>query len=173
MCVDSARRPGEPAPASGGPTPLDARRFFAGVWEGAGELLPRGPARLLMRREAVRLHGRGEWLSDRLWRVHERFEMASGWSFERSMFMEHTGPTRLHVTADDIPLGAEVELHPAGFRFLRFRTWLPYAGLRMRMGCASDSSVGADGVLHGRVCLDFWRIPVATLTLAIRIEPGA
>ncbi len=166
--MEPAPRPREPAPAN----PLDARRFFAGLWSGAGELLPHGPARLLLRREAVRLHGHGEWLSERVWRVRERFEMASGWAFERSMFMELVAPTRIHVTADDIPLGARVELSANGFRFLRFRSWLLYRGVRFRLGCASASSLGADGVLHARVTLDWWRLPVATLVLAIRIDPA-
>ena len=36
-----------------GPSPLDARRFFAGRWQGRGELIPHGPARLVLRRAPV------------------------------------------------------------------------------------------------------------------------
>jgi hypothetical protein len=152
------------------PSPLDARRFFAGRWRGEGELLPHGPARLVLAREPVRLEGRGEWLTETVWRVHERFALGSGFGFERRMFMEQTAPGRLHASADDMPLGAEIELSETGFRFRRFRSWLAYRGLRFRLGCASETRVGADGVLHATIRLDLWRLPVATMRLAIRVE---
>lgn len=151
---------------------VDPRALFSGVWRGEGELIPHHVARLVLRREAVRITGTGEWLSDRVWRVRERFEMASGWHFERSMFMEWVAPGRVRATADDIPLGADIVLTADGFRFLRFRSWLLYRGVRFRLGCASESARGADGALRGEVRLDCLRIPVATLRLAIRATPA-
>jgi hypothetical protein len=152
------------------PSPLDARRFFAGRWRGEGELVPHGPARLVLGRAAVRLEGVGEWLSDRLWRVEERFALGSGFAFERKMFMEEVAPGRVHATGDDMPLGAELELGADGFRIRRFRSWLAYRGVRFRLGCASEARLDGDGVLHATIRLDFVRVPVATLRLAIRIE---
>ena len=152
------------------PSPLDARRFFAGRWQGQGELVPQGPARLVLARAPVQLEGRGEWLSDQVWRVHERFSLGSGFGFERRMFMEQTGPGRVHATADDMPLGAEIELHASGFRFRRFRSWLVYHGVRFRLACTSDTRVEAGGVMHAAIQLDLWRIPVATLRLTIRVD---
>jgi hypothetical protein len=152
------------------PSPLDAKRFFAGRWRGEGELAPHGPARLVLGREAVRLEGNGEWLSERVWRVHERFALGSGLAFERRMFMEEVAPGRVHATGDDMPLGADVELGADGFRFRRFRSWLAWRGVRLRLGCASEARLAADGMLHAVVRLDCWRVPVATLRLAIRIE---
>jgi hypothetical protein len=153
-----------------GPSPLDARRFFAGRWLGQGELLPRGPARLVLRRAAVALEGRGEWLSESVWRVHERFTLGGGFAFERRMFMEEIAPGLVHASADDMPLGADVELAPDGFRFRRFRSWLSWRGLRFRLGCQSATRVAPDGVMHAEVRLDLCRLPVATLRLAIRPE---
>lgn len=152
------------------PSPLDARRFFAGRWQGEGELAPHGPARLVLARQPVRLEGRGEWLTEQVWRVHERFALGSGFGFERRMFMEQVAPGRVHATADDMPLGAEIELSEAGFRFRRFRSWLRYRGVRFRLGCTSETRVAPDGVMHAAIRLDFWQIPVATLRLAIRVE---
>ena len=152
------------------PSPLDARRFFAGRWQGQGELAPHGPARLVLARQAVRLEGRGEWLSEQAWRVHERFALGSGFGFERHMLMEQVAPGRVRATADDMPRGAEIELSPDGFRFRRFPSRLPYGGVRFRLGCASETRVGPDGVMHAAIRLDFCRIPVATLRLAIRVE---
>jgi len=156
--------------AVGSPSPLDPRRFFAGRWSGQGEFAPHGPARLVLARQPVRLEGRGEWLGERVWRVHERFALGSGFGFERQMWLEQVAEGRVHATADDIPLGAEIELFADGFRFRRFRSWLPYRGVRFRLGCASESRLGADGALHAVIRLDFWRLPVATLRLTIRIE---
>ena len=154
------------------PSPLDARRFFAGRWVGQGELAPRGPARLVLARETVRLEGRGEWLTEQVWRVYECFTLGSGFGFERRMFMEQVAPGRVHATADDMPLGAEIELAEDGFRFHRFRSWLAYRGVRFRLGCTSETRVAADGALHAEIRLDLWRIPVATLRLTIRIGDG-
>jgi len=152
------------------PSPLDARRFFAGYWKGEGELVPHGPARLVLARAPVQLEGRGEWLSETVWCVHERFTLGAGFGFERRMFMQQTGPGRVHATADDMPLGAEIELDAGGFRFRRFHSWLVYRGVRFRLGCTSDTRVEADGVMHAAIRLDLWRIPVATLRFTIRVE---
>jgi hypothetical protein len=149
---------------------IDPRRLFAGTWHGEGELAPRLAARLVLRREGVRVTGSGEWLSDTVWRVRERFELASGWGFERRMFMELVAPGRVRATADDIPLGASVVLTPSGFRFERFRSWLAYRGLRFRLGCTSQAVLEADGRLRAEVRLDWLRLPVATLRLSIRVE---
>lgn len=152
------------------PSPLDARRFFAGRWQGQGELTPHAPARLVLTRETVRLEGRGEWLTEHVWRVHERFVLGSGFGFERHMFMEQVAPGRVHATADDMPLGAEIELFEDGFRFRRFRSWLAYRGVRFRLGCTSETHVTPDGLMHAAIRLDLCRIPVATLRLAIHVE---
>ena len=152
------------------PSPLDARRFFAGRWSGEGTLVTHGPARLLLGRQSVKLEGTGEWLSDRVWRVHERFTLVSGLEFERRMRMEEVAAGRVHASGDDLPLGAEIELSEDGFRFRRF-PWLGrYLGLRLRLGCASRARVGSDGVLHAAIQLDLLHLPVATLLLAIRID---
>ena len=152
-------------------SPLDARRFFAGRWEGQGELTPHGPARLVLAREAVRLEGRGEWLGERVWRVHERFALGSRFAFERHMWMEQVAPrtacTRRPTTSRSARRSSSRE---DGFRFRRFRSWLAYRGVRLRLGCASETRLAPDGVMHALIRLDFWRIPVATLRLAIHVE---
>jgi len=155
-----------------GAAAIDPRRLFSGTWRGEGVLVPRLAARLVLRREAVRVTGSGQWLSETIWLVRERFAMSSGWALERRMFMELRGPDRVHASADDIPLGANVALTADGFRFERFRCWLVHRGIRFRLGCASEATLGADGVLRGEVRLDFLRLPVARMQLAIRVEPA-
>jgi hypothetical protein len=119
----------------------------------------------------VRISGSGEWLSDSIWRVREKFEMGSGWSFERRMFMELVARDRVRATADDMPLGADVVLTEDGFRFERFRSWLRFRGVRFRLGGSSEAALGADGLLRGEVRLDWLRVPVLRMQLAIRVEP--
>ena len=148
---------------------VDPRRLFSGTWRGEGELIPHGLARLALRRERVSILGTGEWLSDSRWIVSERFEMASGWAFERRMTMELVAPRHVRAHADDMPLGADVVLTEDGFRFERFRSRLPYRGARFRLGCTSAARLDASGVLNGEVKLDILRIPLVTLTLAIRV----
>ncbi|MFI5320547.1 MAG: hypothetical protein ACHQ6V_13305 [Myxococcota bacterium] len=149
---------------------VDPRRLFSGTWRGAGELTPRGPARLVLRREAVRITGTGEWLSPTVWRVSERFEMASGWSFERRMFMEWVAPDLVRATADDMPLGANVRLTADGFRFERFRSWLVYRRVRFRLRCSSEAVLGQDGVLRGLLRLAWFGVPVIEMRMEIRVE---
>ena len=153
--------------------PVDPRALFSGTWRGAGELRPHGPARLVLRREAVVITGTGEWLSESVWLVRERFEMASGWAFERRMFMQLVALGLVHATADDIPLGASVRLDERGFRFERFRSWLVYRGVRFHMRCESEARLDAPGALSGEVRLYFLGIPAATLRLAIRVEAAS
>jgi hypothetical protein len=149
---------------------VDPRRLFSGTWRGEGELTPHGLARIVLRREAVRITGTGEWLSDSVWRVSERFEMSSGWAFERRMFMELVAPDLVRATADDMPLGANVRLTADGFRFERFRSWLSYRGVRLRLSCQSEAVLGGDGILRGSVRLSLLRVPVVEMRLAIRVE---
>ncbi|MBM4382625.1 MAG: hypothetical protein FJ091_04575 [Deltaproteobacteria bacterium] len=152
---------------------MDPRALFSGTWRGAGELIPHGLARLVLKREAVAITGTGEWLSGAIWIVRERFEMGSGWSFERRMFMELVAPDRVRATADDIPLGANVTLTSAGFRFERFRSWLVYRGVRFRMSCESEARLDPSGALVGEVRLFFLWVPAATMRLSIRVEPSS
>jgi hypothetical protein len=152
---------------------IDPRKLFSGTWRGTGELIPHGFARPVLRREAVAISGTGDWLSDTIWHVRERFEMASGWSFGRSMFMELVAPDRVRATADDMPLGANVALTSDGFRFERFRSWLSYRGVRLRLRCESEARLDASGALVGEVRLFFLRTPAATLRLSIRVEPAS
>ena len=57
-----------------------------------------------------------------------------------------------------------------GFRFLRFRSWLPFRGVRFHLRAESDAVRGPDGVVRGVVRLRFLGLPVAEMRLAMRIE---
>jgi len=105
--------------------PLQPKEFFAGTWKGEGELSPHPLLRWLMPPEQVRFSSRPIWLSDTVWVVRERFEFSSGDVIARTMFVEIVGLDRLHVTADDMPLGADIILHEKGFRFTPYYQVVP------------------------------------------------
>ena len=96
------------SPSSGMVTPLQPREFFRGCWCGEGELVPRPLLRPWVRRERIRLISEAHWLSHTIWLVKDRMEFASGWVHDRKMFAELVAPDRIHVTADDMPLGADI-----------------------------------------------------------------
>lgn len=113
---------------------------------------------------------RPTWLSDRIWIVDEDYEFGTGESLQRRMFVEQVSPTMLHVTADDMPLGADVHLDAEGFRFSPYQVLASHWGFRWRLRCHDASVVDEDGVVHDRVRLYFMGIRVATMTLKITVR---
>lgn len=151
-------------------TPLQPKKFFTGIWKGEGELCPHPLLRLLMPEEQIRFSGQPIWLSDTLWVVKERFEFSSGEVIERSMFVEIVGPERLHVTADDIPLGADIILHEKGFRFTPYYTWSYYKGRRRRLRCIDENMIDESGTIHDTIKMFFFGLPVATMHLRVTVD---
>ena len=109
-------------------TPLQPKKFFTGTWKGEGELSPHPLLRWLIPKERVCFSGRSVWLSETTWVVKESFKFSSGNAIARTMFVEIAGPVRLHVTADDMPLGADIILHEKGFRFTPYYIRSLYKG---------------------------------------------
>ncbi|HEU4759163.1 MAG TPA: hypothetical protein VFT91_04180 [Dehalococcoidia bacterium] len=153
-------------------TPLEPREFFSGRWEGEGELLPLPLLRWLIPRQTVRFSSHAGWLSDDVWIVKDRLEFASGGASERTMFAQLVAPERIHVTADDMPLGADILLHQNGFRLTPYLIWTEYRGRRLRLKCFDDSVLAADGSIHDTIRMHWYGLPVATMRLHIRVHRG-
>ena len=151
-------------------TPLQPRRFFSGQWDGDGEVLPHVLLRPLTPREPVRFSSSTEWLSDTVWIVKDRQEYASGAVTERKMFAQLVAPDRIHVTADDMPLGADIILHETGFRFTPYLIWTEYRGRRIRLKCFDDNVLAEDGSIQDTIRMYWYGLPVATIRLHIRIR---
>jgi hypothetical protein len=152
-------------------TPLQPREFFRGVWSGDGELVPRAWVRPFVRRQGVRLTSRADWLSDSVWVVRDRFEFTTGMVQERSMFCVLVAQDRVHVTADDMPLGTDIDLRDDGFFFRPYHALAPFAGRHVRLRCFDECRLGGDGFVYDTIEMTFLGIPVATLRLGpIRIE---
>ena len=98
-------------------TPLEPGNFFSGIWLGEGELIPHPLIAWLVPKERIHLQSHTICLTDKSWIVEKTFEFSSGRFIERKMFVEIVSADRLHVTADDMPSGANISLHERGFRF--------------------------------------------------------
>lgn len=81
------------------------------------------------------------------------------------MFSELVAPDRIHVTADDMPLGADILLHESGFRFTPYHVVVEHRGLMIRLRCMDENTIDAAGFVHGRVRMSFYGFPVATMRL--------
>jgi hypothetical protein len=148
-------------------TPLQPREFFSGTWKGEGQLSPHPLLRWLIPKERVCFSGGSVWLSETTWVVNESFEFSSGSTIARAMFVEIVGPDRLHVTADDMPSGADIILHEKGFRFTPYYIWGLYKGRRWRLRCTDENLIDEDGVVHDTIKMSCFGFPVATMRLTV------
>ncbi len=148
-------------------TPLQPRQFFIGRWKGEGELRPHPLIRWVIPRERVRFWSQPFWLSDTAWVVKERFEFSSGNVMARAMHVEMVGSNRLHVTADDMPLGADIILHDRGFRFTPYYIRPYYRGRRWRLRCKDENLIDETGIIHDTIKIFFLGFPVATMRLTV------
>lgn len=151
-------------------TPLEPRKFFSGVWRGEGELIPSPLIAWLIPKEKISLQSRAVWLTDTIWKVEESFEFSSGRVIERKMFAEIVAPNRLHVTADDMPLGADIILHEKGFRFTPYYILGEYSGRKWRLRCVDDNRLDGNGIIHDRIEIFFFGVRVAEMRLVVKIE---
>ena len=153
-------------------TPLQPRDFFRGVWTGEGELVPHSILRWFVSTERIRFSSEATWLSETVWMVKDRFELSSGRVMERKMFAELTAPDRIHVTADDMPLGADILLSEGGFRFTPYYFLVFHMGRMYRLRCKDECRIDASGFVHDTIKMYFWGFPVATMHLG-PIDRGA
>jgi hypothetical protein len=146
-------------------SPLQPREFFRGVWTGAGELIPHPLLRWIAPKQPVHMTSTPTWLSDTVWVVHDRFVFSSGQVIDRKMFAELVAPDRIHITADDIPGGADIQLHEHGFRFTPYYVCTRHRGIPLRLRCIDDNRIDAAGAIHDVVRMSFCGLPVATLRI--------
>jgi len=146
-------------------TPLEPKEFFRGVWTGGGELVPHPLLRWLVSRAHIRFSSEATWLSETIWLVKDRLEFASGQVIERKMFAELIAPDRVHVTADDMPLGADILLHKKGFRFTPYYALARHRGRMYRLRCIDECWIDQSGFVHDTIKMYWCGLPVATMRL--------
>ena len=148
-------------------TPLQPRDFFRGVWRGEGELIPNPLLRLFIPRERFQFSSEAKWLSETIWVVEDRFAFASGRVLRRKMFAELVAADRIHVTADDMPLGADILLNETGFRFTPdYALRAPRVGARVyQLRCWDECRLDAEGFIHDTIKMRYWGFPIATMRM--------
>ena len=105
------------------------------------------------------------WLSDTIWLVKDRFELSSGRVLERKMFCELVTNDLIHVTADDMPRGADIVVHERGFRFTPYHVLVNHRGLTVRLRCHDENMLDEHGFIHDLVKMYFWGVRVATMRI--------
>jgi hypothetical protein len=145
--------------------PLQVREFFSGAWSGTGELIPSWWLRWFCPRESIRFSSETVWLTDIIWVVRDRFEFSSGRVLERKMFCELTAQDRIHVTADDMPSGADIVLTQNGFAFTPYRALAAYRRSRFEFRCFDECRLDADGRVHDRIRMSWHSVPVGQIRL--------
>jgi hypothetical protein len=151
-------------------TPLEPRAFFTGIWKGNGELCPHRFLRWLFPKEQFSFLSKPTWLSENFWIVSEQLKFKSGDTIDRKMFVEITGPGRLHASADDMPLGADITLRENGFYFTPYYILARYKGIRWRLRCIDENVVDEDGLIHDTIKMFFCNFHVATIRLQATVE---
>jgi hypothetical protein len=144
-------------------TPLQPKEFFRGRWNGEGELVPHPLLRLFIRRQRIQLFSEAHWLSDTIWLVKERMEFSSGWVYHRKMFAELVAHDRVHVTADDMPLGTDILLRDKSFHFTPYHAWGLFHGRLYRMRFTDDCVLDEQGKIHDTIRMHYRGFPVATM----------
>ena len=152
------------------PTPLQPREFFGGIWNGEGTIRPHPLVRWLFPIDRFSFTSQAIWLSDAVWMVEEEYQFSSGDAMNRRMFVRRTSHDRLHVTADDMPLGADILLEATGFSFTPYYVESPYRGRRWRLRCVDDCKLDENGVVHDMNKMYFHGILVCTMDLVITIK---
>jgi hypothetical protein len=88
------------------------------------------------------------------------------------MFAELVAPDRVHVTADDMPLGADILLFADGFQFTPYLVLATYKGRTFRVRCKDNCRVDANGYIWDEINIYFCGLAVARMELG-PIDRGA
>jgi hypothetical protein len=148
---------------------MPPREFFGKAWTGDGEVTAL-PA-FLWRRFAVRYRVTrdAEWLNDGTFIMHDRAE-AGGRVEERRLLCEFDGPSRIRISATQLPDGVEVLLEDDGYRIVPYRAQWPIGPARITLHCRDEGRVESDGTLVNTITGRWLGLfPVARLTTRGRL----
>ncbi len=151
-------------------TPLEPRKFFSGIWRGEGELIPSRLNSLFIPKEQIRFQSRPIWLSETTWRVEESFEFSSGKTIRRKMFAELVADDKVHITADDMPQGADIFLYEKGFSFTPYYILGDFGGRKWKLRCLDENKIDDDEIVHDKIEMFYFGVRVAEMRLTVTIE---
>jgi hypothetical protein len=157
-----------PAPRFSAPAALRPRDFFGSTWQGEGRLRPFPSALSGALAPAVTVSRTTTWKSEDIGLVRDRMEFRSGRVEERLRFAHLVDPSHIHVTADDMPDGADLRLDEDGVRMAPFRLAVPVGPIRFVVRCHPQARVEPDGTLVYDVPVRWHGLPVARAELRAR-----
>jgi hypothetical protein len=157
-----------PAPRWSRPAPLRPRDFFGSAWAGEGVGL--GVPAFVWRPIAPRFRLTREttWHSDEVAVVRDRAVLTNGHVEERVRFARFVDPTHIHVTADDMPDGADVTIDEHGYRIAPYRVRAAIGPARFTLRARDRAAVDPDGTLRYATRLRWLGLPVARLEMRAR-----
>ena len=157
-----------PAPKLSAPAALRPRDFFGSAWAGEGIAL--GVPAFLWRPFAPRFTVSREttWHSDEVALVRDRATLSNGRVEERLRYARFTDPSHIHVTAGDMPDGADVTVDEDGYRIAPYRVLAPIGPARFMLESRDQATIEPDGTLHYVARLRWHGLPVARLDMRAR-----
>ena len=86
------------------------------------------------------------------------------------MFAELVAPDRVHITADDMPLGANIILHEKAFDFTPYYILGDFGGRKWRLYCNDNNRIDESGIIHNKIEMFFYGVRVAAMNLTVRVD---
>jgi hypothetical protein len=154
-----------PAPKLSAPAALRPRDFFGSAWSGEGIAL--GVPAFLWRPFAPRftLSRETTWHSEEVALVRDRAVLSNGRVEERIRYARFIDPSHIHVTAGDMPDGAEVIIDEDGYRIAPYRVLAPIGPARLMLESRDQATIQPDGTLRYVARLRWHGLPVGRLDM--------
>lgn len=151
----------EPAPPP--PAPLRPRECFGRSWSGEGELIiwPWSLGRLFPQKFSFTREV--TFITDELFVVHDEGRLSQGFRMSLRYYCEFLDPSRVHITASELPDGADLTLDENGYQLRPFRFAFPVGPLWFTYRCREQPRVTADGTIIDTITVTYLRIPIARL----------
>ncbi len=84
------------------------------------------------------------------------------------MFVERTAANRYHMTGDDMPLGADVEVSSQGYRYTPYFSWSSLRGRKWFLRVREEGTFEDDGSIRGHIGVSWHGLPVAVNRFVLR-----
>ena len=157
-----------PAPRLSAPAALRPRDFFGSAWSGEGIALavpafmsrPFG-ARFTLSRETT-------WLSEDVALVRDRAVFSNGRVEERLRYARFVDPSHIHVSADDMPDGADVTIGEEGYQVAPYRVLVPVGPVRLMLRARDQVAVKDSSTLEYIVRVSWHGLPIARVEMRAR-----
>ncbi len=105
-----------------------------------------------------------------MWKVAELFEFSAGKRIDRKMFADLVASNKVHITAADMPRGADITLHEKGFSFSPYHILGEFSGRHWKIRCLDDNRLDENGIIHDRIEMFYLGLRVAEMRLTVRVE---